>query len=259
MLKRYMYRFFRWYCNPAYFEDIEGDLEEIFQQQLENGSRRSAEWQYTREVLLLFRPTIIRPIRFINLQHMLSMFQNYLKIGLRNLLKYRTNTAIHIWGLAIGLAAFLLINQYVTFERSYDRFHDHADHIYRLTTDVLDDGQLQLRDAMTYAPAAKTLEEALPEVINSTTTLKIMEVNFRRKGRPIQEDMIAVDTQFLKIFNYPLLAGDPNDLLEKPNSLVLTAAHAKKYFGQENPIGQSIEFLSGKPGEQFVVRGVVAD
>ncbi len=259
-MKKLASRFFKWYCHPNYYEDIKGDLDELHMYALQNHSKRKANWQYTKEILLLFRPSIIRPIRFINIQYTIAMLQNHLKIGMRHLMKHRANTFIHILGLAIGLTAFLLINQYVVFEKSYDRFHPKANQLYRLTTDVISDGVLQTRDAMTYAPAAKAVEEALPEVIASTTTLALNEMNFRRKEKPFQEDLIAVDSNFLNLFPYKLLAGDPNNLFQSPYSMVLTESHAKKYFGDKDPVGQTIEYLSsGTTPKPFQITGVIAD
>ena len=253
-----MSRFFRWYCHPDYYEDIEGDLEETYQQTVSEYSIRKADWAYTKEVLLLFRPTIIRPISFFNLQYTLAMLQNYFTIGYRNLKKYRGNTLLHILGLAIGLAAFLLISEYVRFEKSYDRFHAHSEQLYRVTIDYLHNGVLRDQDATTYAPAAKALEEALPEIIGSTTTLQMQDMSFRRNGQPFQEDLIAVDSSFLTLFNYPLLAGDPSNLLKEPYCVVLTKDYAEKYFGSNNPIGETIEFLAyGGTNRAFKVTGVV--
>ena len=188
------------------------------------------------------------------------MLKSYIKIGLRNLLKYKVNTAIHVLGLAIGLTAFLLINQYVSFERSFDRFHNNSDRLYRLTTDVYDNDERHTRDAMSFAPAGKALEDALPEVIASTTTLQMDPVNFRRNGKPFQEDIIAADSMFLNLFNYEILAGDPTKLLSEPQSIVLTESHAKKYFNSGSAVGQTIEFLSyGGTNKSFKVTGVIAD
>jgi len=190
------------------------------------------------------------------------MLKSYIKIGLRSLLKYKVNTAIHVLGLAIGLAAFLLINQYVSFERSYDRFHKNSDRLYRLTTDFYDNDELDLdnRDAMSFAPAGKALEDALPEVVASTTTLQMDPVNFRRNGKPFQEDILAADSMFLNLFNYEVLEGDPTRLLSEPYSIVLTESHAKKYFNSGNAVGQTIEFLSyGGENKPFKVTGVIAN
>jgi putative ABC transport system permease protein len=188
------------------------------------------------------------------------MIKDYLKIGIRNLLKHRANTFIHVLGLAIGLAAFLLINQYVLFEKSYDRFHSNADQLYRVTTDILSDGVVYTRDANTYAPAGKVLEEELPEVIGSSTSLLMQDMVFQRKGKPFQEDLLAVDESFLKLFDYEVLAGDPSNLLKEPNTMVLTASHAKKYFGINDPIGQTVDYVAfGAEKEAFKVTGVVVD
>ena len=172
------------------------------------------------------------------------MLFNYLKIGFRNLLKYRTNSIIHILGLAIGLAAFLLINEYVKFEESYDRFIPKSEQLYRITTDFLDDGVIHTRDAMTFAPAGQALVDGLPEAIASTTTLEREAIHFRYKDKIFLEDILAADSNFLNIFQYQLISGDPNNLLKKPNMMVLTESQAKKYFGNENPVGQTIEFMS---------------
>lgn len=108
------------------------------------------------------------------------MFKNYLKVGIRNLLKHKWYTLIHVLGLAIGLSAFLLIDQYIGFERSYDRFHADADQLYRLTTDNIVDGKIQVRDAMSFAPSGAALMNDLPEVLSYTTTIKTNSIVFRK-------------------------------------------------------------------------------
>ncbi|MFK7810198.1 MAG: FtsX-like permease family protein [Saprospiraceae bacterium] len=188
------------------------------------------------------------------------MLQNYLKIGLRNLLKHRSNTIIHVLGLAIGLATFLLINQYVVFEKSYDRFHTNANQLYRVTVDLLSGGTLETQDANIYAPASQMLVDELPEVIASTTSRLIESMTFQRNGKSFSEDILAADENFLKLFDYEILAGDPENLLKEPSTVVLTKSYAKKYFGNEDPIGKTIEYVAfGSGKETFKVTGIVAD
>ena len=100
------------------------------------------------------------------------MFRNYFKISLRNLLRYKLFATINILGLAVGLAAFLLINEYIRFEEGYDRFFDDADQIYRLSTVQVVNDEIGVKDAMTYHPAAIVLHDELPEVEEYTVTLK---------------------------------------------------------------------------------------
>jgi len=96
MLKKQAHKFFRWYCHPDYYEDIQGDLEELYHDALEENNHRKADWLYAKEVILLFRPSIIRPFPILGLVHTKDMFKNYLKIGFRNLAKHQYYTAIHI-------------------------------------------------------------------------------------------------------------------------------------------------------------------
>ncbi len=258
MLKKQAHKFFQWYCHPDYYEDIQGDLEELYLEALDQTSTRKAEWFYAKEVLLLFRLTIIRPISFWGLQYIKDMFQNYLKIGFRNLAKHQLYTIIHILGLALGLAAFLLINQYTDFEKSYDNFHFQPNQLHRLTTDNVVEDVIKVRDAMSFAPSGKALQDDLPEVIGATTTFK-RRLIFRKDGQPVEErGVIAVDSNFLNLFNYNLLAGNKTELLNEPYTMVLTQKQAKKYFGNANPIGQTIEVL-GNFNRPFKVTGLLED
>ncbi|MEM1120025.1 MAG: ABC transporter permease [Bacteroidota bacterium] len=186
------------------------------------------------------------------------MFKNYLKIGFRNLAKHRLYSFIHTIGLALGLAAFLLINQYTAFEKSYDQFHSQSAQLYRLTTDQILDGKIGVRDAMTWADAPAALQADLPEVIGSTTTFKRDRLALRKDGQPVREtNAIAADSNFLSLFDYQLLAGDAKGLSE-PYTLVLTQTQAKKYFGQTDAVGQTIEVLRNF-NRPFKVVGVIED
>jgi len=260
MIKKFADKFFAWYCNPAYYEDIKGDLEEIYNNMLTEKSQRSSDWQFAKEVLLLFRPTIIRPFHFFNLQYTIAMFLNYVKIGFRNLMKYRMNTLIHILGLAIGLAAFLLINQYIWFEKSYDQHFPNADRIYRVSTDFVVEGESEVIDAMCYAKSPITLEEKLPEVISSTVTKQLLGSNFLKGQEPVKENIVAADSNFIKFFGFELIAGDPDGQLLEPKTVVLTESYAKKYFGNTNPVGKNMELSVFGASDKFLkVTGVIAD
>ncbi len=258
MIKTWSERFFKWYCHPDYYEDIKGDLNELFQRQSNASNLRKAEWQFAKEVFLLFRPTIIRPFHFFP-NNSPDMIRNYFKISFRNLKKHPAYTLIHILGLALGLTAFLFINQYTKFEKSYDGFHYAPSQLYRLTTDDVLDGKIQVRDAMSFAPSGKALTEELPEVLEYTTTYKTWRMSFRKDGQPVEErDVIAVDSNFLRLFNYEVLEGDKKTMLNEPHSIVLTKSQAEKYFGNTNPVGQNIEVL-GTFNRPFQVTGIIKD
>lgn len=187
------------------------------------------------------------------------MFENYLKVGLRNLLKHKWYTLIHVLGLAIGLAAFLLIDQYIGFEKGYDTFHPQSEQIFRLTTDNIIDGKIQVRDAMSFAPSGEALMNDLPEVKSYTTTIKTNSVVFRQGQEAVEEKgALAVDSSFLQLFPYPLVTGNAANLLAEPNTIVLTESQAEKYFGDTDPIGQQMQML-GPINRSFKVSGILED
>lgn len=258
MIKKLADRLFRWYCHPDFYPDIQGDLEELYQDKIEK-SPRYAQIYYLIEVIRLFRPALIRPLFQHSIFNSSGMFKNYFKISFRNLVKQKVFSAINIIGLAIGLAAFLLINQYVQFEKSYDRFFSDSDRLYRLTTDQVLDGVIGTRDAMSFAPSGPALVEKVPEIINSTLTYKFNSLILRKDDRSFTaKEIVAADSNYFELFDYKVISGDPKTMLSEPNSIVLTESRAKAYFGDINPVGQSIMVLSGFH-KNFKVTGVIQD
>ncbi len=257
MIKRLADRLFRWFCHPDYYDEIVGDLEEMYRRSIPTDAR-FVQWRYLLQVLSLFRPGLIRsfPPTLITPP---IMIRNYIKIGTRNLLKQKLFTTINITGLALGLSSFLLINEYVRFEESYDSFFEDAEQLYRLSTVQVSNGEIGVKDAMTFHPAAKALKEELPEVQAYTVTYKFDQLIFRKGESVIQEkNVIAADTHFFKLFDYDVLQGSADNMLSEPNSLVLTESKARFYFGEENPLGKTIQLLGGF-NRPFQVTGVIED
>lgn len=258
MIKRLGHRLLVWYLHPDYYPDISGDLEELY---LRNRQRspRTAGWRYFAQVIALFRPSLLRPFFRNSIIKDTGMLKNYFKISARSLLKQKAFTFINVMGLAVGLAAFLLIRQYVAFEKSYDTFHADPEQLFRLTTDQVVDSVLGTRDAMSFAPSGKALVEEVPEILEATTTYKFGELIFR-KGETLvtEEKVIGADEHFLNLFTYEVISGTPAESLREPNSLVLSASKARFYFGSEDPVGKTI-YLQSAFDRDFRVVGVIAD
>ncbi|MGB3780495.1 MAG: ABC transporter permease [Tunicatimonas sp.] len=256
-MKQLADRFFRWFCHPDYFDEIQGDLEEMYRRDKEQNERR-AQWKYLWRVLGLFRPSLIRALP----THLLinpAMFRSYLTISTRTLLRQKLFTTINILGLAIGLASFLLINEYVRFEESYDRFFTDSDQIYRMSTVQVANGEVGDKDAMVYHPAPQALKDELPEVEEATVTYKFDELIFRQGESVVQEKQaIAADSNFFKVFDYRIIQGSPKTMLTEPYALVLTESKAAFYFGDQDPLGQTLEIL-GEFNRSFKVTGVMQD
>ncbi len=187
------------------------------------------------------------------------MFRNYFITSTRTLLRHKLFTTINILGLAIGLASFLLINEYIRFEESYDRFFADADRIYRLSTVQVANGEVGDKDAMIYHPAPQALKDELPGVEEATVTYKFNELIFRQGESVIQEKgAISADSNFFKVFDYRIIQGSPETMLTEPYSLVLTKSKAAFYFGDQDPLGQTLEVLGGFD-RPFKITGVMQD
>jgi len=186
------------------------------------------------------------------------MFQNYLKIALRTLWKHRGHTAINVVGLAVGLACCLLITLYVLDELSFDRFHAHADRIYRLNTDIKFGGN-DMRFAVSPDPAGPTLRRDFPQVENFVRLHQRGTWLVRRAGTTSnlrEENITFADSTLFDVFTFPLVSGDPRRALTEPNTVVISESAARRHFGGQNPVGQAMIFDNGKT---FRVTGVMRD
>ncbi len=159
------------------------------------------------------------------------MFRNYLLIAWRNLKKNRVFSFVNILGLAIGMAACLLILQYVSFELSFDRFHANAADLYRVTNDRFQNGKLIQHGTITYSAVGKALDDDFPEVINHARVFPLNETIIAYGDQKVSElYSLAVDNAFLQMFSFPLRAGNAKDALQEPYTVVISETLARKIF-----------------------------
>ena len=159
------------------------------------------------------------------------MIKNYFKTAWRNLRKNKTFSLINIAGLSIGMAACLLILQYVSFELSFDQFNKNAPDIYRVYNDRYQNGKLIQHGTITYSAIGKAMQNDFPEVINHTRVVPLGASIIIHDNKKIgEQDLLAADDGFLSMFNYPLLSGDRATALKDPNSVILSEMLARKIF-----------------------------
>src|SRR5438034_3077037 len=159
------------------------------------------------------------------------MFKNYFKTAWRNLWKNKIFSFINIAGLAIGMAACLLILQYVSFELSYDQFNKNATDIYRVYNDRYQNGKLIQHGTITYSAIGKAMQNDYPEVTNHVRVEPFGQTIISYKDKKIgEQDLLAVDNSFLTMFLYPLLAGNLRTPLTDPNTVVISENLARKIF-----------------------------
>jgi putative ABC transport system permease protein len=193
------------------------------------------------------------------------MIKNYVVLFLRNLRRQKLFSSINLLGLTVSMASTLLIYLYVQHEFSYDRFHPDVDRIYRVNQTFIWGENNNAQFSSTGPGVAYALKNELAEVelITSIHTPGNFIVSYTRPTGEVvsfeENKVLATDTNFFKMFDFGLLKGDPSVSFKQANSLVLTESTAKKYFGEEEPIGKLIQL--GVPGEQktFEVTGITKD
>src|SRR5574341_1095633 len=168
------------------------------------------------------------------------MFKNYLKIALRNLLRHKGYSLINILGLAVGMASCILILLYVHDELSYDKHHEKADQIYRVTREWFNsDGSSSLHLGHVAPPIAPLLKNDFPDILQIARITAGGNPLVRHQDKVFQENLFYfADPNIFEIFTLPLLQGDPKTALLDPNGVVITPAMARKYFGNQEPIGK---------------------
>ena len=189
------------------------------------------------------------------------MIKNYLKVAIRNLLKHKGYTFINILGLAVGIAASVLIFLYISHELSYDKFHEKADRVYRITADWSNQGDSRIHQLGTPHILAQTIREKYPQVEAITQiTGPIMDVIIRYRDTAFKEtEAFCADPTFFDVFSFPLTKGDPETSLEDPNMIIMTQSMARKYFGNADPVGKTIEIQGFGDNAFLKVTGVMED
>jgi putative ABC transport system permease protein len=187
------------------------------------------------------------------------MLKNYLKITLRNLLRYKAYSYINILGLAIGIACCLLILLYINDELSYDGFHEKADRIFRIDT-YLKFGDTELHIPVVSDMMGPLLKQDYPQVEQYTRIYSYGGNKLVRKGNEYNNERKIgyVDSTFFKVFTFPAVSGKTNKILNEPNTVVITESIAKKYFDTIDAVGRIIE--TDDPGGTFYkVTAVIKD
>lgn len=184
------------------------------------------------------------------------MFKNYLKIALRNLWKHKVFSFINIMGLTVGMSACFLIFLYVNFELSYDAFNTKSDRIYRLVTDIKTPSET-INAGITSWAFGPSIKSDFPEV-EAFTRVSGGSFLVRKGDIKFQEDKtVMADSTLFQVFDFKLIKGDPKTALKDQLSIVFTEKAAKKYFGDADPVGQTL-LLSGE-GLPAKVTGVMKD
>ena len=254
-------RFFRWFCHPSYVEDIEGDLYERFTLLVEELGLKKARRRFALEVLLLFRPGIIRSVNNPILLIHPGMIKHNLLISYRGFLRDKTTFLINLIGLSTGLACVLLIYLWVNDEMSMDKFHENDSQLYQVMTNYHGEHGIETWEH-TPLPLAKAMIAEMPEVESATLLNQQFdpEGNISRGDTSFRSNRVFSDKRFFEIFSYNLIEGNSKQVLADKNKIVISEDLALKLFqSTSEAIGQTIEWGTAYRKNVLQVSGVFAD
>ncbi len=190
------------------------------------------------------------------------MYRSYLTTAWRNIKKNAIFSLINIAGLAIGMAACLLILQYVNFELSYDQFNKNISDVYRVYNDRYQNGKLIQHGTITYSAIGKAMQDDYPEVINHARVEPFGKLIITYGNKKFgEQEVIAVDNSFLSMFSYQFVAGDNKTALNDPFNAVLTQSAATRYFGVRENFGSLLgkAIVMGRDSMPYKITGICKD
>jgi putative ABC transport system permease protein len=186
------------------------------------------------------------------------MLNNYLIVALRNLLKQKTFTLINIFGLAVGVACFLILGLYVRHEFSYDRHHPNAERTYRIVREYADQTGNRLASSYSHGALNPLLRAEIPGVETSSRVMVRYSKIVADRAVEREQTFCLADPEILDIFDLPLIRGNRETALNRPWSILVTESAALRHFGKADPVGKSVRDEGKFPGE-YIITGILRD
>ncbi|NIJ55507.1 ABC transporter permease [Dyadobacter arcticus] len=240
-------RFIEWYCKPGLVEDLTGDLNEYFERNVRSLGPRRAKLIYIIDAFKFFRIYTVRKPSLVNLFINWIMIRSYFKTSGRNLLRNKLFSSINIAGLAISMSVGLLLIAFMLDLRSYDKFHENGERIYRITNVATFKGdQGSGSRPEKYASTSIKTGKLIREKVTGVEEVAIMGNDFSQDAK-VGDRILPVkgfwaEPSLFRIMTFPMLEGNPETALRDPYSIVLTETAAKKLFGSEPALGKPIKF-----------------
>ncbi|MEM6648452.1 MAG: ABC transporter permease [Bacteroidota bacterium] len=244
----------------ARHSEFAGDLLDLFDLRAAEHGETYARYRFWRDTLSICLRRSLRhdTDALLNPTRHPVMLKHYTVTALRNLRRQAGYAFINVFGLAVGLAACLLIGVFVQHEWSFDAFHDNAERLYR--TWVLEDYGPDERFLNTMTPLVlgETLVDLFPDVEAAARVLA--QGGFIQQGdQRVPQEVHVVDPTFFDLFSFPLMHGDPQQAFGDINSVILTESAAARYFGSTNPMGEILVLQLGDTAAPFTVTGIARD
>jgi len=251
---KFFHRFFRWFCHPELLPSIEGDLLELYRQRMQQYGKGRANRKFAVDVLLLFRPGIIRPPQRNHYVNPTGMWKNYLTIGWRNLVRNRGYSLINVGGLTIGMAVALFLGMWVYDEISFDQYHPQYSRTGRILQHLENNGEKTTWRNLPY-PLADELRQHYSDdfeaiVMSTNPYQSLLTVD----DQSVEKTGSYFEPQGPDVIGMTMVRGS-KDALKDPTSILLSAAAAASLFGDADPMGRSLKL----DGVDLKVAGIYAN
>ena len=248
----------RWFCRPRLLEDVEGDLMELFHLRAHEHPSK-AKMLFFFDVLLLFRPGIVKAFRLPHVLTHTIMIKNHFFVAYRMAMRHKGYTLLNLLGLAVGMAVAIVILLWVDDELQINQFHTDSDRIYQVWRNMhQSDGDIHTTPGIPQ-PLELVLEDEYPEVDKVSLVSWPMEPTLQYEDQIYYEVGKYVSPEFFDVFSFPFLLGDPSTALEDISSIAISESLAAKYFGRNwetEALGKTLRMENRK---DFVVTGVFKD
>lgn len=254
--KNWIYKVIRPFIKEEYREDIEGDLQELYEHKNQPKKNSSPDIKIAKEAANLLRFELLRLPYSINTNPRI-MITHYIKVAFRSLLKNKVTSSVSLAGLSLGLACVILAYSYISYHTYFDSFHSKKERTYRLIR-----GDLESQDGWVKVPAPllSRLKSVVPEIESYTYFEPISQAEKvlveSREDKFYESYFSMVSPAFFEMFDFPLISGDKSNVISDPANVVISERIKKKIFGDNDPIGKTIRAFNEF---DFIVSGVIQD
>ena len=251
-------RLVRGLIHDEFLEEIEGDLYEVFQDNVDHYGLSGARSRYTLDCFKLIRPSLLKRNFKTGAMGFFSLLSNNVKVATRVLQRDRLFTFVNVLGMGLGLVISLLILLYASYEFSYEKYNPGSKRLVRVTMDYLDGETLVDQDCETYPPLGPRIVKDIPEASAFVRVYHLDDIALRKDDKYVRAtEIFAVDSSFQRLFHYPFLYGDDRKAFHEPNQMALTESQALKYFGRSDAVGELLWYSAlDRP---FKVIGILPD
>lgn len=254
-IPQWPFRLLRWFCDPQIVEDIEGDLIERYERH--HTHKKFPNWRLIRDVLLLFRPGIIRSFSKTQKNNHGMLIKHNLLITFRGFQRYKTTFTINLLGLTMSITSVLFIALWVSDELHKDRFHNNSENLLQVYTRQAENNSIDVWHGVS-GLLADEIKVQIPQVSHTVASTDVHEHTLSTDNKGLRANGKFASREFLDVFSFPLIEGNKY-ALEDPSHIFITRSLATRLFGNEKALGEIITWHQWGQTKDVQVAGILED